>query len=350
MFSSAASYAAGNAVNYQGILYIANTAVPAGVWNPAAWTPITNSVVSPQLNLMNGKLVESHASNAATFSIQTSSGATPSAANPVGVIFSDGSVLWITAALSITIPAGSTLSTGSAWPFRLWFAIINSSGTPVLCVRFCYGVGGAISGFGGHPIITCTAIGATTVSATNYGNIAGSGRYRIIGYANYNSGLATAGNWAVSPDLIFLQSAGDPVPGDVVNELCLTSGQQSTTSSSYINITALIANFTISSVINPVRVQFACDIYFINSTISSSAYGNFTMVRNPGGVVMWPQTVKGSCTYQSQVVSDQMACDVLDYPHNGAPQYIPQIYSYGSYGTFYLPYQKGIIHCSEIMG
>jgi hypothetical protein len=43
-FSSGATYAANNPVNYSGQLYSAKAAVPAGVWNPAQWNVIGGGV------------------------------------------------------------------------------------------------------------------------------------------------------------------------------------------------------------------------------------------------------------------------------------------------------------------
>jgi hypothetical protein len=43
-FSPAANYAANNPVNYQGQLYSAKAAVPAGAWNPAQWNAIGGGV------------------------------------------------------------------------------------------------------------------------------------------------------------------------------------------------------------------------------------------------------------------------------------------------------------------
>jgi len=41
VFSSLASYTTGNPINYNGRLYIANTSVPAGAFNPAQWTQVS---------------------------------------------------------------------------------------------------------------------------------------------------------------------------------------------------------------------------------------------------------------------------------------------------------------------
>jgi uncharacterized protein YciI len=45
-FTTTANYTQGQPVNYQGQLYIANTSIPAGPWNPAQWTPITTAFTS----------------------------------------------------------------------------------------------------------------------------------------------------------------------------------------------------------------------------------------------------------------------------------------------------------------
>ena len=50
IFSTGKSYVVGNPVNYQGLLYIANTAVAAGAWNATQWTQISGGGISHPLS------------------------------------------------------------------------------------------------------------------------------------------------------------------------------------------------------------------------------------------------------------------------------------------------------------
>src|SRR5262245_43240333 len=77
------------------------------------------------LALINGRLAESRAANAATYRITTLSGANPSVADPVTVVFPDALIEEITAPISLTLPVGSHFNTGANFPFRLWFGIVR---------------------------------------------------------------------------------------------------------------------------------------------------------------------------------------------------------------------------------
>jgi len=62
-FSSAKAYSVGNAVNFQGQLYIAIAAVSAGTWNPTQWSP----VISQSGRVGSGILVYQSATSLAFF-------------------------------------------------------------------------------------------------------------------------------------------------------------------------------------------------------------------------------------------------------------------------------------------
>jgi hypothetical protein len=109
-----------------------------------------NSLGAAQFSLINGRLVESHTANAATFAIKTVLGVDPSTTDPVSVLFADGTQLTLTAALSVNIAAtAGTMGLTANVSFRLWFAIFNNAGAPVLGVRVCMDANGGIVGFNG---------------------------------------------------------------------------------------------------------------------------------------------------------------------------------------------------------
>jgi hypothetical protein len=54
--------------------------------------------------------------------------------------------------------------------------------------------------------------------------------YLVLGYADYDSGLATAGVWVQSPDRIHMYATGMPLPGDMIQVVFSTNSAWATTS------------------------------------------------------------------------------------------------------------------------
>jgi hypothetical protein len=212
-----------------------------------------------QNNLVNGKIVESHSGNAATFAVKTLAGGDPSASNPVSVAFTDSSILSITSALSLTVAAGVTLGTTTSI-FRLWFAIINNSGTPLLAVKLCSLSGGNISNFDAR------GVASAVVPANNpYVLYAASAvtdmPYRVVAFADYETGNTTAGNWTVSPTRIMAVGPNTPMPGSVLSLFWGRDfGQSSTTSASFQGTSTSI-QISITSKLNPVRLRLNTNVY-----------------------------------------------------------------------------------------
>jgi hypothetical protein len=130
---------------------------------------LANSAAAFGVNILNGTIVPSNASNALTFTIQTLAGATPSAADPVFFIFRNAaagtgnySVIKITAALSVTIPTSSTMGFSNNTPGRIWITAINNVGTVSLAVINCLSATStstSIYPLAGWGIVTTTALG-----------------------------------------------------------------------------------------------------------------------------------------------------------------------------------------------
>lgn len=153
----------------------------------------------------DGTIVESHSSNAVTFTVKTASGNTPSGSDQVRFTFPDGAGgftdIYVTAALSITISSGSTLGIANATSFRVAIVALNDAGTVVL------GAGNlAVPPESSYLTFSSTAeggAGAADSTNTIYTASAVSSKYLVpVGLANYNSGLTTAGTWASSPTSI----------------------------------------------------------------------------------------------------------------------------------------------------
>src|SRR5262252_1633422 len=364
------SPASGQWAQFSGVTSITGIATASAPWtrydtNQGLTTPqqgvALRNIGAAQLNLVNGKLVESHASNAATFAIKTLAGADPSATDPVTVFFQNGTSLAITAALSLTLASGCTLGTISAWSFRLWFAIASNAGTPQLIVRNCCyytatlvpavsatpSAAASVAGFDPKGLETAAAILSPGVAQTSYASSAFTSQpARIIGFADYEGGLTTAGTWAASPTRIVLSSPSSPIPGDVVQTV---SQNVSTTGAGTVSTTfiwsALQLNVTPKSPCNPIQYSVGTD----SSTQCTNATGFSSLVRiSRTPVAGTPITDLSGSVYlaysvNSAVLNGSFCSSVLDYHH--ATTGYPLTYGLriavdtaGGAGGFYLPY------------
>lgn len=173
--------------------------------------------------MINGTLFESHAANAATFAIKTLAGADPTPGDPVIFVIPNTTggytVKTITAAFSLTLGNGSTVGVASATRFTLYISVFDDAGTPRLGLNqgtYASGTNRGLFGFT-TPFIFGTLAeggGTATLGGVWYTNVAVSSKpFIILGSAEYQSGLATAGQWSVSPNVLALWRPGDPLPG-----------------------------------------------------------------------------------------------------------------------------------------
>jgi hypothetical protein len=181
------------------------------------------------VNMVNGTIATSVASNALTFAIKTLAGNDPSSGDPVWFVFRDAiagkgdySVIEVTAALSVTVPVSSTLGMSNVTPAKIWLAAVNDGGTVSLSVINCY-AGGTIFPLAGWGIVTVTAFGGgANLAQVFYGAAAHTGvPFGVLGYATYETGstLATAGTWSAVPTRLELLRPGVALPGAVVQSL-----------------------------------------------------------------------------------------------------------------------------------
>lgn len=204
--------------------------------------------------LYNATLVESHAASAATFAIKTIAGNDPSTLDPVVAVFGDGSAYLITAATSITINSTATMGATNGTAFRIWLSLVDDSATLRIGVRNCSSASG-IFPFPATGLDTTTTIGTSADNAgvTYTGTGATAKRYIIIGFADYESGLSTAGTWDASPTRITLFGAGLPKPDEEVQHRYFTTTSATTTTSSTYQNTTLTDSISPTSPINPIR-------------------------------------------------------------------------------------------------
>jgi len=174
----------------------------------------------------NLKLAASVSSNALTVSVKNSAGNDPSNSDPVKVPFRDptvanGGLIWrsLTDALSLTISSGSTLGASNNVAFRAWIVLFDDTGTLRLGVINC-STSSRIYPLDECGVASSTAeggVGAADSAGVIYtGTAVSSKASRIIGYLEYDSGLATAGTYASAPTKLQLFGPGVKKPGDVV--------------------------------------------------------------------------------------------------------------------------------------
>lgn len=202
-----------------------------------------------QIALKNGSGVDPTAGSPVISGFQTLSGS-----NTTGSYTS----VSVTTALSMTSNAtGATLGSSNNVPFRLWIALFNNAGTAVLAIRNC-STATAIYSLAEYGVASTTGISGSATSAgvwyTPNGTTLTNCAFRIIGYCEYTSGLATAGTYTSDPSNTVLFGPGVKLSGDIVQVIYSTA----TASTTVVNSTPVRTNTTASiaptSSINPVRV------------------------------------------------------------------------------------------------
>lgn len=215
----------GVAVNATKVLDISTTGlnvIGTILTNGAALAPIAAGAV-----MINGTIAESHAGNAVTFALKTLAGTDPSATDPVFFIFRNATaatgnyvVLQATGAMSLVISSGSTLGFTSGQAGRVWLAMFNDAGTLRMAAINCLASGINIYPLGQFALASSTAEGgaggADSAHVFYTGTAVASKAYVPIAYASYESGLATAGSWDVSPTRLQLYVPSVPLPGQQI--------------------------------------------------------------------------------------------------------------------------------------
>lgn len=222
----------------------------------------TASEACETLGVSAGKLVWSVSASALTVTLKSMAGNDPSVLKPVLVRVRDATAtgdindfLIVTAALSVTISSGSTLATSNNTPFRLWAVLFNDGGTPRLGVINCVSSGNILN-IGGWQVATSTAEGGAGAADSGHvfytGTAVSSKPYAIMGYATWESGLATAGTWSGAPTRVQKFGPSVPLPGATLREWSASSStNDSTASLTFVN-SSLAVSVTLSSAANKV--------------------------------------------------------------------------------------------------
>ena len=294
-------------------------------------------------NLVNGKLVESHASNAATFAIKTLAGNDPSALDPVYCRFPDASALTITSALSLTMP--NQAMPGAGIQTRFWFALVNDAGTPRLVIRRCVYTG-TIAGFDPRGILSAISPPASA-SCTNYASATITDKpYRIIAFVDYETILPANSSWTTSPTRIMLVGPDTSLPGDVIQRRQMQTAAQigiQSGSSTPTNIVIVIAS---TSVFSAFQVHVTTDLY--QSCGAAADTYQFRVARNGSTISVVHQGYGWAATV---VIGQDIGFSLLDFPllaGNVTYQVYANLVSNGS-NIVYVPWVGGEMEVHEIM-
>jgi hypothetical protein len=246
-----------------GALYVCTV---TGTSSTATWAAVSGQ---PGFNMpQNLSLSAAVVSNVLTLSVlAANTGVAPVSGNPVIVPFRDVTLtagdpvsVSVTSALSIATVVGASLGSVNSVPFRLWVAIFNNGGTPVLALINCSNATSIFSlNETGVASTTGMTSGATTAGVfyTPNGTSLTSKAFRIIGFLTYETALATAGTYNNSPDVLQIFGPGVKKPGDPVQVVTINSTVVTTTNSTVIGGAAIgpTLSITPASKANLVRVE-----------------------------------------------------------------------------------------------
>lgn len=226
----------------------------------------TSSTLYGMTEGLNLQLVASVSSSALTIAVKDQNGNDPSTASPVVVTFPNSTLTnggpvtrVITTPLSITVPNGANLGTINGLASRIWIALFDSAGTPVLGVYNAVAYAGSaieISSWDESSPSNGTGIssGSTSPIVWYTGSTISSKSFRILGYVD--STQPTAGAWTASPTRVRLMAPGVKKPGDPVQLVITTiSGAGTTSSGTYTPLGSQLIAITPLQAANLVRVS-----------------------------------------------------------------------------------------------
>jgi hypothetical protein len=204
--------------------------------NAARYVATAGTVDFAQL-LQNAVLAASVSGNALTFALKTKAGTDPSASDPVKVAFrsatlTDGAyvVRSITAALSLTISAGSTLGTANNVAARLRAYLIDNAGTVEMAAYHAQGSNSLLALDESALHFTTAeggAGGADSAQVLYSASARSSVAVRELGFCEITE--ATAGTWATAPAKVQTMGPGVPRCGQLMQPVCLAvSGEVAT--------------------------------------------------------------------------------------------------------------------------
>lgn len=312
----------------------------------------TSSVPNAPDQVSNCSLAATVSGNALTIALKDQTGADPSANSSCLVSFRSATAatgtyttVSVASALSFsTGTTGSTFGSSNSVPFRLWITAWNNAGTLVLGVSK-QSTSTAVFPINEGAVQSSTACSACTTASSSgvfYTTAAQTSKaIRILGYMDWESGLATAGVWASGPTTIQMFGAGVLKPGQVVQTVAPAFGTLTVvTFTGVLTATNVTANITPLSAINLVKYQATvgvqngsssdgCNMQMyrgttaigavlkqLNGTGTNIGTPNFVGYDNPAStsaqtyVIKGIQSVGGTCSVP--VVNTDSATEILE--------------------------------------
>lgn len=179
-------------------------------------------------------------SNALTVSIKNlKTGADAAAGSPIAFQFLDSAALNssvpveanLAAASSIVISSGSTMGAVNGVPFRLWLVMFKDGANLRPGLINCRN-GTDIFPLGQFPIASSTAEGgaggADSAHVFYTGVAVAAKAYVVLGYLEWQAGLAAAGTWNVAPTIVQLFGSNVPLPGQELQSARVATGAWAT--------------------------------------------------------------------------------------------------------------------------
>lgn len=195
---------------------------------------------------INASITSSVGSSALTIALKGADGNDPSSSNPVLLPFRSATattgtvtVRTVTAATSLVISNGSKLGTVNSASFRIWVLAFDDAGTVRLAAYNSYATNSAtppntsIKTIAPNAIASSTAEGgsggADSAQVFYTGTAVTSKPYIILGYLDFDGGLATAGAWSSDATTKQNYYPGLPLPGQVLQRVANSASQVSGT-------------------------------------------------------------------------------------------------------------------------
>lgn len=253
--------------------------------------------------LVGGYLAWSVAATALTVAVKTWAGNDPSTTEPVyapvrSATASTGLPAYraITAAASVTVPDTATLGTSNSVAFRLWAVLFDDGGTARLGVINCRSSTTTYP-LAAWQIASSTAVGTGSDAALVFytGSGVTSKGYAVLGYATWESGLATAGTWSAGPTRVQAFGHGVPLPGQVVQSSVSSLAGGTVTNSSYTDVPNSTASITPTSAANFVDADYTAR-WLTNPSSTGTGYTAFMQMLRGSTVMLADQVSQSSAT------------------------------------------------------
>lgn len=242
--------------------------------------------------------------NAVQFSLLDAGGNTPTTASPCVLTFRNatqniGSTVTrvVTSATTLTLNPGSTLGTQNNVPFKVWVSAIDNGSTAVLAVSQQFNPS-AIAPLPIYNIISstaCSSCGTATSFGVFYSTVGQTNRpWTPLGFAEWGSGLVTAGTWATGPTLVQNWGPGIALPGQPTggSSSGSTSAQTTNTGTSYAPVTGCATSLSMSLASNYVSLTWKTEII----VTSSGDQGAAALIRS-GTIIGKPTIAPGEAAF-----------------------------------------------------